>query len=100
MSRQLEQTIEERVDRERKAVLEALYGGLSRAVSRSGGELVGLSAKGWDAECLVVLKAVFPAGQMVCFVGSTSFPEALSKALREAQGEKLRWREDVYRGPS
>lgn len=72
-------------------------GGLQAAVRRAGGELTGFSVKCDDFDCLVVLKANFPAGAMVGFVGGETIGGTLLKAAREAKSDGVRWREDRYR---
>jgi hypothetical protein len=96
MSRQLEQKIEERAARTKASVLLAVYGDLPRAISRAGGELTGFNIKYNPMDCLMVLKAVFPAGPQVAFVTSEDLPAVIVKAVREAKNDSLRWRADRY----
>lgn len=96
MSRQLEQKMEERVRRERSQLLLAVYGGLADAVERSGGILCGFSAKMSDYDCLIVLRADFPGGRMVAFVGAADLATALIKATREGKSDQLRWKPDKW----
>lgn len=96
MSRQLEQKMEERARREREQALLAIYGGLSDAVERAGGALSGFSAKMSDWDCLLVLRAEFPGGKMVAFVGAADLPNALIKAVREGKRDELRWKPDKW----
>jgi hypothetical protein len=97
MTRQLEAKAEERQARRDKAVLSAVCGGLHDAVGYAGGELVGLSVRIGFRDCLIVLKAEFPAGPQVAFVGSESLDGALIKGVREARGGTLSWRPDQYK---
>lgn len=97
MSRQLEQTGEDREVRRRDALVFALDTGLTAGLAASGVELLGLSAK-WDAwDCLVTLKAEVGGVRSVAFVGSDSLINALIKCSRDAGKGKLKWREDKYR---
>lgn len=96
MSRQLEASAEAKQERRDKAVLAALAGGLHEAIARAGGELVGFSVKISFADCLLVIKADFPAGRQVSFVGSETVEGALLKAVREGRSDNLRWRDDRY----
>lgn len=82
---------------EKQALLLAVYGALSEAVSRGGGELQRVSLKLGEGECLMVLNARFPGGLMVGFVGAEDMPAAFVKATREAGRDQIRWREDNYR---
>lgn len=96
MSRQLEARIEEASRARQAKVLEAVYGGLYDAVGRAGGELTGLNVK-WDgAEVLLVIKAVFPGGPMVGFVGAEDLAGGLVKAAREAVTDSIKWRADKW----
>ena len=96
MSRQLEQKIELRRKRLDKQTLSAVNGGLEDAIGRAGGVLVGLSVKLDEYECLVTLRAVFPAGSQVAFVGGEDLGSALRKAVREGKADALGWREDKW----
>lgn len=100
MSRQLEQTIENQGARRLALASAAINGDLARAVQRAGGELVGFSVKLSEVECLLVLRADFPAGRMVAFCASSDLPAALVKAVYEGSRDKLRWRADRYVGES
>lgn len=84
------------IDRQSEALLLAVYGGLQDAVNRNGGELVGVGIKFGDEELLMTLRAVFPGGRMVAFVGAEGLPAGFVKATREAGRDQLRWREDKF----
>ena len=92
--------LEARHRRERETALMALYGGLSDSVSYGGGDLHGLSMKFNAVECLMTLRADFPGGPMVAFIGGEDMASTFCKAMREAKGERLSWREDYYGGQS
>ncbi len=96
MSRQLEEQSEIRTAKRHRGILEAVEGGLEVAVGRCGGTLTGLAVKGGEGDCLLVIKAVFPGGPQVAFVGGDNLGSSLIKAVREASQDKLRWREDRY----
>lgn len=96
MSRQLEAKIEQRAAKLQDAAMLAIYGGLDDAVSYAGGELAGFSVRLGVDECLMTLRAEFPGGRMVSFVGGEGLPEVFVKASREARGDKLKWRADGY----
>ena len=70
--------------------------GLLDSVSRAGGQLLGFSVKYANGDCLVTLRALMPSGRMVCFVGAETLGGAVLKAARDANNDKLRWREDQY----
>lgn len=97
MSRQLEQEIEDRARKQKDAAVFALYGGLTGAVAHGGGELYGFSVKMQEGDCLMTLRAIFPAGRQVAFVGSDDLVGVFVKAVREARTDQLRWREDNFK---
>jgi hypothetical protein len=96
MSRQLEQIREDRQSRKDKALLLAVEGGLNDAIERSGGMLGGFSVKLNGGDCLLILKADFPAGSQISFVGANDFSEAIIKAVRLGNQDKLVWKADKY----
>lgn len=96
MSR-LDVLLDRRMKLEREATLLAVYGGLEDGVSRAGGELVGLSVKFNGFDCLLTLKAAFPAGMMVGFVGGSDLARVLQKGAAEAARDTVKWREDKWR---
>lgn len=83
-------------DRRARRLARITEGGLVDAVSRAGGQLLGFSAKYSNGEVLVTLRAVLPAGRMISFVGSETLGGCLLKAYRDANNDKLAWREDRY----
>ncbi len=84
--------------RERRSVRlqRILSGGLDGAVRRMGGELVGLSIKTENGDCLITLRLAMPAGRMVAFVGGFDMAECFLKAYREANSDKLKLKPDRY----
>lgn len=96
MSRHLEATHEEAVTKHIERTYRCLAGGLATGVNYSGGQLVGLSIKYSDYTVLMTLRAEFPGGRMVCFVGADDLPKAFIKATRKAGQDGLRWRKDRY----
>lgn len=79
-----------------RRVFNVLNGGLDAAVGRAGGELLGFSVKGGELDCLVVVRAEFPAGGQVAFFGGTDLPSTLIKAEAELKADRARWREDRF----
>lgn len=77
-------------------MLHAVYGGLEKAVQANGGELHGFSVKLNGGDCLITLRAVFPEGGLITFVGAEDLPAALRKAVKEGHRDTLGWREDRY----
>lgn len=71
-------------------------GGLHTAISRAGGELLGMSVRYGKQDCLVTLRLRFPAGRFVCFVGGYSLAECLLKAYRDANNDRLKLKVDEY----
>jgi hypothetical protein len=96
MSRQLEARLEVQQQKANAAVLDAVYGGLEAAVVRAGGELTGFNVRLGEGDVLAVLKAVFPGGAMVGFVGAESLADVLRKATREAGRDMVKWRPDKW----
>lgn len=76
---------------------EALDHGLSGAVAYSGGELTGFSMKIGVSDYLLTIRALFPAGHMIGWVGGESMVEVLLKAVRMANVGEVRWHLDQYR---
>jgi hypothetical protein len=98
MSRQLEQDSEDRDARRWRQVCLAVDHGLQAAVEHNGGVLTGMAVKTSDYEVLITLKAVFPGGPMVAFVGAPTVGDAFVKGMMDANRDKLRWRPDKYVG--
>ena len=96
MSDGLSDSTVKKKDRNQVRLYRVCESGLVAAVERNGGELLGLSAKLSEWETLVTLRAEFPAGRMIAFVGGDSLATALLKAWSEANNDKLKWREDRY----
>lgn len=96
MTRTIEVELEERTIRAEKSTLHAVYGGLASAVAHSGGILSGFSMKLNPDDVLMVLRAVFPGGAMIAFVGSETMDGALRKAVREGNADRLTWRPDKW----
>lgn len=96
MSRQLDQKIEDRARRAKESALLALYGGLEDAISHAGGELTGFSVKLRGYDTLMTVRALFPAGAQVAFVGAEDLPAVFVKAMKEGKRDELRWRGDTY----
>lgn len=94
------QVLESRHAKERQDALMSMYGGLYDAISLSGGELYGISLKFNAVECLMTLRGQFSSGPMVSFVGSEDIAGCFCKAMREASGERLHWRDDHFVGNS
>ena len=97
MTRQIEAELEARQEREQKALLGAVYGGLVRSIEKSGGNLERISVRMMYEDTLLTMVANFPGGHMVCHVGSFDLAGCLVRAWREARRESLTWREDKYR---
>jgi len=92
--------MEERMAKRHAAIVRAVEFGLEQGVQRAGGEYLGFSYKNGGSDGLLVVRAVFPAGLQVAFVGSEDLGGCLIKAAREAASDKLVWRADKYVGQS
>lgn len=97
MTRQLEQASEERSLKRDKVVLYACNGGMLDSIRRDGGILEGLSFKFGEYDCLLTLRADFPAGRRVAFVGGDDLAYCIRKAFKASSAGKLHWRVDKYR---
>ena len=78
------------------ALRRACEGDLQASVSQTGGELLGFSVKLSQHDCLITLRAVFPGGRMIAFVGGDTLAGCLLKVPREARSNNLRWKADKY----
>lgn len=96
MSRQLEQIQEQRVAKMHLELIKAVEYDLVGSVAHNGGVLGGFSVRLAEFEVLVTLRAKFPAGAMISFVGGESLMMALLKCVREAKHDKLVWRTDRF----
>lgn len=94
----LDRLMDARAAKEKEQTLVAVYGGLEAAVGGAGGEMLGFSVKLDGLGCLLILKAHFPAGTMVGFVGAETIDGCLRKATWEAARDLIKWREDKWRG--
>lgn len=70
--------------------------GLVDAVSRAGGQLLGLSVKFGNGDVLVTLRVLMPKGRVIAFVGAETLGAALIKAARQANNDGLKWKDDRY----
>lgn len=84
------------IDRQREAVQLAVYGALIGAVERAGGQLNGLNVKFGEDEVLLILKAKFPGGHMIGYVGAEDLPQGMVKATREAGRDAIKWKPDKW----
>lgn len=96
MSRQLEQSGEDKQSRQDKALVRAVQFELRSTIEHLGFSLTGFSVRMDDWETLVTIRAVNQGQGMVSFVGSESLAGALIKAVREGKRDKLVWREDKW----
>lgn len=94
---QVEKYAEAQFTKQKRAVFLAVFGGLASGVQRAGGELTGFSVKFNEHDTFMTLRADFPAGGMVAFVGSDDLAGCLVKAHREAKSDALRWKDDKWR---
>lgn len=96
MSRQLDKVIEDRNIRRHESIVKAVEFALEGGVAHAGGELRGFSYKNNGGDGLLTLRAAFPAGKQVAFVGGEDLGSCLIKAVRAANGDALRWRADKW----
>lgn len=93
----LDVLMDTRMKAEKDACLLAVYGGLEAGVGRAGGMLTGISVKFGADGCLLTIKAEFPAGAMVGFVGGDDLPGVLRKGAGDAARDAVTWREDKWK---
>ena len=91
-----ERSAQASADKRHRKVGRVVDGGLKEAVQRSGGELLGFSVKYNGYDCLMTLRAEFPGGRMVAFVGASTLPSAMIRAWQDGNQDGLRWREDKF----
>ena len=96
MTRQLEVVYEERRARRNKEIIAAVEFDLKAAVEHAGAEYLGFAFRDNAGGGLMTIKGVIAGRRQVAFVGSEDLGSTLIKAVREARGDKLRWREDKY----
>jgi hypothetical protein len=100
MSRQLEQHQEDKNNRRRKAIVNAVEFELLAAIRHSGAEPIGLAINFRAGDCLIVVKGMLAGRRQVAFVGAQDCGGALIKVGRLARADKLVWKEDRYVGKS
>lgn len=96
MSRQLEKVREERSGRRDAAIVKAVEYALVGAVAHSGGVLEGFSAKLSGGDCLLVLRVVLAGKKQITFVGAETLGDALLKAVRLGERDKLKYKPDRF----
>lgn len=93
-----EQKVELQTEVRRATKLEeVLDHGLSGKIAYSGGDLTGFSMKIGNSGYLLTLRARFPGGHMVSWVGAENMTEVILKSERLASQEALEWNKDKYR---
>lgn len=78
------------------ALVRALEFELEGSVAHAGAILTGFSVKLGDDEVLITLRGHLAGRNQIAFVGGRDLPGTLLKVVREALGDKLRWRDDQY----
>lgn len=96
MSRQTEQTSEEREKARRVALVKALEFGLVQALLNQGAELQGFSIRYDEFSCLITLRADFNEVRHVCFLYSDSMMNCIIRASSAASVNRLNWQPDKY----
>lgn len=97
MTRSTEANAEEKQQRRALALLRCTEGGLVEAVEAGGGELTGFSAKMGEWDCLLTLRAVFPSGPCIGFIGGETLGGCLLKAVAQAKKDAIGWRVDNFK---
>lgn len=99
MSRQLEAAREQKRAKRDSAVLLAVGGGLELALAQNGMHMTGMNVILRGESVMGVVKVFEDGVHKVAFVGAEDIEGLFIKAYREAVSDKLRWKEDKYRGP-
>lgn len=97
MTRSTEAKAEEKQQRRALALLRCAEGGLIEAVNSAGGELTGFSAKLGEWDCLLTLRAEFPSGPCIGFVGGETLGGCLLKAEAQAKRDAVDWKVDNFK---
>jgi hypothetical protein len=79
-----------------RRVVDMLTGGFEELIDDQGGVCMGISIRSNQYQTLLVIRAVFPGGPFVGFVGAETGAEAVSKAYTELSHNKLTWKPDKY----
>lgn len=94
----IEKMYADRADKFRHQLLLAVHGGLQEDIEHEGGILLGISIKVGEDDILCTLRAEFPVGRQIAFVGGEDIASVLVKAARGARVGSLRWKTDEYVG--
>lgn len=97
MAKKVVQPTQVPISRRAKKLEEVLDHGLAGSIAYQGGELTGFSMKIGNVDYLVTLRAYFPAGHRISWVGAESMTEVILKAERLAAEGGLQWKEDRYK---
>lgn len=79
-----------------RRVVDMLTGGFEDLVDDQGGVCLGISIRSHQYQSLLVIRAEFPGGAMVGFVGAQTAAEAINKAYGKLNNNKLKWQPDKY----
>lgn len=96
MTEQLQALGEKKKVAYQAALVRALEFELEGSVGHAGAVLTGFSVKLGDEEVLITLRGILAGRAQIAFVGGGDLPGCLLKVVREAMGDKLRWRDDRY----
>lgn len=96
MSRQLELVAEQRTATKHKALIKALEYELVGVLGNAGATLTGFSVKIDEWQCLLTLRAILNDQNVYAHVGGDTVISCILKAVRAAQYDKLRWKEDKF----
>lgn len=97
MSKKDTEKTETKIARRAEALEECCDHSLAGMVAYAGGTLTGFSIKIGRVDTLLTVRALFPAGHMIAWVGGESIVEVLLKSVRLASADSLRWKADKYR---
>lgn len=96
MTRQNDQTGEEREKARRIALVKALEFNLVDALHNQGATLLGFAIRYDEFSCLMTLKVDINGVRCVAFIGSDTIMNCVLKADSEAAANRLKWKADKY----
>lgn len=97
MSKESLGTLQVEVGRRAEKITEVLDHGLAGSIAYQGGVLTGFSMRVGQVDFLITLRASFPGGHKIAWVGAENMTEVILKSERLAAGNALEWRNDKYR---
>jgi hypothetical protein len=86
----------ELVKRYARSTVYMLTGGLEHRVAGVGGVCLGISLRGVEGDCLIVVRADFEGKKMVAFTGGVTMAGALVRLEKGLRKNEVRWQPDKF----